>query len=198
MGFEFTHFGEFAWAQLEPQEGVYDFKWLDKAVEIAVKYKLKIVMCTSTATPPVWLVRKHPDILATYEDGTKTDHGSRQHASFSSNYYRSYSLKMIEELQQNLIAELQEIFQMNRGDHSVTFEVMELEKVKRVGEAPLVVEDDAVVEEVLEDAEIDIPEEKEEIRVVTKLSMPSRKLKVNISAELLQELEKMQLNFRLN
>ncbi|WP_289660046.1 beta-galactosidase [Flavobacterium panacagri] len=98
MGFEFTHFGEFAWAQLEPQEGVYDFKWLDKAVEIAAKYKLKIVMCTSTATPPVWLVRKHPDILATYEDGTKTDHGSRQHASFSSNYYRSYSLKMIEEL----------------------------------------------------------------------------------------------------
>ena len=98
MGFEFTHFGEFAWAQLEPQEGVYDFKWLDKAVEIAAKYKLKIIMCTSTATPPVWLVRQHPDILATYEDGTKTDHGSRQHASFSSNYYRSYSLKMIEQL----------------------------------------------------------------------------------------------------
>ena len=98
MGFEFTHFGEFAWAQLEPQEGVYDFKWLDKAVGIAAKYNLKIIMCTSTATPPVWLVRKHPDILATYEDGTKTDHGSRQHASFSSNYYRSYSLKMIEEL----------------------------------------------------------------------------------------------------
>ena len=98
MGFEFTHFGEFAWAQLEPQEGVYDFKWLDKAVEIAAKYNLKIIMCTSTATPPVWLVRQHPDILATYEDGTKTDHGSRQHASFSSNYYRSYSLKMIEQL----------------------------------------------------------------------------------------------------
>ena len=87
MGFEFTHFGEFAWAQLEPQEGVYDFKWLDKAVEIAAKYKLKIIMCTSTATPPVWLVRQHPDILSTYEDGTKTDHGSRQHASFSSNYW---------------------------------------------------------------------------------------------------------------
>ncbi len=98
MGFEFTHFGEFAWAELEPQEGVYDFKWLDKAVAIASKYNLKIVMCTSTATPPVWLTRKHPDILATYEDGTKTDHGSRQHASFSSNYYRSYSLKMIEQL----------------------------------------------------------------------------------------------------
>lgn len=98
MGFEYTHFAEFAWAQLEPQEGVYDFKWLDKALEIAAKYNLKVIMCTSTATPPVWLVRKHPDVLVTYEDGTKADHGSRQHASFSSNYYRTYSMKMVEQL----------------------------------------------------------------------------------------------------
>ena len=98
MGFEFTHFAEFAWAQLEPEEGVYDFAWLDKAVELAAKYNLKVIMCTSTATPPVWLVRKHPDVLKKNEDGTSMDHGSRQHASFSSNYYRDYSLKMITEL----------------------------------------------------------------------------------------------------
>jgi beta-galactosidase len=98
MGFEFTHFAEFAWAQLEPKEGVYDFAWLDKAVDMATKYKLKVVMCTSTATPPVWLVRKHPDVLKTNEDGTTYDHGSRQHASFSNEYYRAYSQKMIAEL----------------------------------------------------------------------------------------------------
>lgn len=98
MGFEFTHFAEFAWAQLEPEEGVYDFAWLDKAVELADKYDLKVIMCTSTATPPVWLVRKYPEVLKTHEHGTKMDHGSRQHASFSSSFYRSYSLKMIEEL----------------------------------------------------------------------------------------------------
>ncbi|WP_167619206.1 beta-galactosidase [Maribellus sediminis] len=98
MGFEFTHFAEFAWAQIEPEEGVYDFGWLDRAMEIADKYHLKVVMCTSTATPPVWLVRKYPEVLKTNEDGTMMDHGSRQHASFSSNFYRNYSLKMIEEL----------------------------------------------------------------------------------------------------
>ncbi len=98
MGFEFTHFAEFAWAQLEPEEGHYDFGWLDKAVELAAKYNLKVIMCTSTATPPVWLTRKHPEILLKNEDGTVVDHGSRQHASFSSNYYRQYSLKMVEEL----------------------------------------------------------------------------------------------------
>jgi DNA polymerase-3 subunit alpha len=41
-------------------------------------------------------------------------------------------------------------------------------------------------------------EEVEEIKVVTKLSMPSRKLKIKISSELLVELEKMQINFKLN
>ncbi len=98
MGFEFTHFAEFAWAQLEPEEGKYDFEWLDKAVSIAAKYKLKVIMCTSTCTPPVWLSRKHPEILSMNENGQRMDHGSRQHASFSSSYYRSYSLKMIEQL----------------------------------------------------------------------------------------------------
>ena len=98
MGFEFTHFAEFAWAQLEPEEGRYDFAWLDRAVALAAKYKLKVIMCTSTATPPVWLSRKYPEILKKREDGTYEDHGSRQHASFSSEVYRKYSMKMIAEL----------------------------------------------------------------------------------------------------
>lgn len=98
LGFEFTHFAEFAWAQLEPQEGVYDFSWLDRAVALAAKYDLKVVMCTSTATPPVWLSRKYPGILLKSEDGTVQDHGARQHASFASPVYRKLAYRMIEEL----------------------------------------------------------------------------------------------------
>lgn len=98
LGFEFTHFAEFAWAQLEPQEGVYDFSWLDRAVALAAKYDLKVVMCTSTATPPVWLSRKYPEILLKSEDGTVQDHGARQHASFASPVYRKLVYRMIEEL----------------------------------------------------------------------------------------------------
>ena len=70
LGFEFTHFAEFAWAQLEPEEGRYDFAWLDRAVALAAKYDLKVIMCTSTATPPVWMSRKYPEILLKNEDGT--------------------------------------------------------------------------------------------------------------------------------
>lgn len=98
LGFEFTHFAEFAWSQLEPKEGVYDFAWLDRAVSLAAKYNLKVVMCTSTATPPVWLTRKYPEILIKHEDGTTMDHGARQHASFASPLYRELSYKMITKL----------------------------------------------------------------------------------------------------
>jgi beta-galactosidase len=101
LGFEFTHFAEFAWAQLEPQEGKFDFAWLDRAVALAAKYKLKVVMCTSTATPPVWLSRKYPEILIKEEDGTVLDHGARQHASFASPLYRELAFKMIEKLAQH-------------------------------------------------------------------------------------------------
>jgi len=98
LGFEYVHMGEFAWAQLEPKEGSYDFKWLDKAIALADKYKLRCLLCTSTATPPVWLTRKYPEILLTNQDGTRLDHGARQHASFTSPLYRTLSMKMIAEL----------------------------------------------------------------------------------------------------
>ncbi len=101
MGFEFTHFAEFAWAQIEPEEGKFDFAWLDRAVALAAKYKLKVIMCTSTATPPVWLTRKYPEVLIKHENGTKDDHGSRQHASFASPLYRQLAYKMIEKLAQH-------------------------------------------------------------------------------------------------
>src|SRR5215210_1185420 len=35
VGFDFTHYGEFAWAFIEPEDGKFDFKWLDEAVELS-------------------------------------------------------------------------------------------------------------------------------------------------------------------
>lgn len=98
LGLEFIHMGEFAWAALEPEEGVYDFEWLDIAVDLAEKYGLKVILCSTPATPPAWLSTKHPEILRVMQDGSRMAHGRRQQASYSSDFYRDYSLKMIEEL----------------------------------------------------------------------------------------------------
>ena len=78
LGFEYIHMSEFAWAFMEPEEGRYDFTWLDKSVALAQKYGLKVVLCTPTATPPAWLSRNHPEILMVRGDGTRMNHGSRR------------------------------------------------------------------------------------------------------------------------
>jgi DNA polymerase-3 subunit alpha len=122
----------------------------------------------------------------------------------------------IYDVHQNLIQKLNEVFQANQGDHQVSFEVVEVEKIiKRVEVVP-VKSEQPVDETSLIEAEIDIddldvetemeddpvmettPTVIEENRVVTRLQMPCRKLKVKISKELLGELEKLQVNFKLN
>jgi beta-galactosidase len=98
LGFEFTHYGEFAWSLMEPEEGKFDFSWLDKAIEIAGKYKLKVILCTPSPTPPAWLVHKHPEVLMQNEEGRVMQHGSRQQGSWSSKIYQEYCVKIVTEL----------------------------------------------------------------------------------------------------
>jgi beta-galactosidase len=98
LGFEFTHFGEFAWSKMEPTEGNFEFDWLDKAITLASQYKLKVILCTPSPTPPAWLVAKHPEILMQNEHGKIMQHGSRQQASWSSKVYREYVEKIVAEL----------------------------------------------------------------------------------------------------
>ncbi len=100
LGFEFTHFGEFAWSTMEPEEGKYNFEWLDKAVALAEKHKLKVVLCTPTPTPPAWLTQKHPDILMVNAEGRTIQHGARQQASWSSKTYEAYVTKIVTHLAQ--------------------------------------------------------------------------------------------------
>ena len=98
LGFEFTHFGEFAWAFMEPEEGKFDFSWLDENVRLAEKYGLKVIMCTPTPTPPAWLVRKHPEILVVNEDGIQMQHGRRLHANGMHPQYQFYIKRVVEQL----------------------------------------------------------------------------------------------------
>jgi beta-galactosidase len=94
FGFEFIHLGEFAWSFMEPVEGQYEFGWLDKNIELAHKYGLKVVLCTPSATPPAWLARKHPEIMMLNASGVRMAHGSREQADWSSPVYRDYVAKI--------------------------------------------------------------------------------------------------------
>ncbi|GAA3871759.1 beta-galactosidase [Celeribacter arenosi] len=86
-GLTWVRIGEFAWSRLEPRPGDLQLDWLEKAIEILNEAGLKVVLGTPTATPPRWVVDKHPDMLAVDEQGRPRAFGSRRHYCFSHEGY---------------------------------------------------------------------------------------------------------------
>ncbi|MDC7684174.1 beta-galactosidase [Asticcacaulis sp. BYS171W] len=97
-GFNVVRIGEFAWSRMEPEEGRYDFAWLDAAIDHAVKHGMMVVLGTPTAAPPAWLTQKYPEVLRVDENGTVAGHGGRRHFSFASPKYRELSAKIASEM----------------------------------------------------------------------------------------------------
>lgn len=90
LGFEFTHFAEFAWTYLEPEEGRFDFAWLDEAIDLAAKAGLKVILCTPGAAPPAWMGEKYPEIYLVGADGRRLEHGTRANASLANPRYQFF------------------------------------------------------------------------------------------------------------
>jgi DNA polymerase-3 subunit alpha len=110
----------------------------------------------------------------------------------------------IKELHSELIHRLNDLFQSNKGDNLVTFEVVEREIIKieakpidTLTNTSIDIDNNTEEMEFSEENEIEIPEDIKTV-TVNKITMPSRKLKIKISHELLSGLEKLQLNFKLN
>jgi len=82
--------GEFAWSRMEPTEGQYDFAWLERAINLAGKHGIYVVLGTPTATPPAWLTQKYPETLRTEDDGRLAQHGNRQQGNWSNPKYRDF------------------------------------------------------------------------------------------------------------
>jgi len=94
LGLKIVRVGEFAWSRFEAKPGHLIFDWMDQAVDILAEQDLEIVMCTPTATPPRWMVDKHPDMLAVDGNGHVRKFGSRRHYCFSHDGYRQESVRI--------------------------------------------------------------------------------------------------------
>jgi beta-galactosidase len=87
-GLSWVRIGEFAWQRIEPKRAVFNWDWLDRAVETLGNAGLQIIMGTPTATPPRWLVDEMPGMLPVDEQGRVRKFGSRRHYDFSHLGYR--------------------------------------------------------------------------------------------------------------
>ena len=94
-GLSWVRIGEFAWSQLEPSPGQLDFEWLDRAIDVLARAGLKVVLGTPTATPPRWMLDKHPDMLPIDAEGRPRRFGSRRHYCFSHTGYREECRRIV-------------------------------------------------------------------------------------------------------
>lgn len=85
----------FAWARLEPEEGVFDFGWLDKILDRLAEAGIAVDLATGTSSPPPWLGRNHPDTLPVTSDGTTLTWGSRQQYNPSSSTFRAACARLV-------------------------------------------------------------------------------------------------------
>lgn len=98
MGIQVVRMAEFSWHKLEPEEGRYDFTWLDDAISLLSDYGIKTILGTPSAAPPAWMIQKHPDILPIDREGRVRGFGGRHHDCQSNPAYRSYIRKMVTNL----------------------------------------------------------------------------------------------------
>jgi beta-galactosidase len=94
-GINVVRIGEFTWGLCEPEEGKYDFLWLRRVMDIMGRHGIKVVVGTPTAAPPLWLAKKHPEILPIDERGQVKHEGTRRAACLSSDVYWDYSKRIV-------------------------------------------------------------------------------------------------------
>jgi len=95
-GVSLVSLGIFAWANVEPEPGRYDFGWCDAIMDRLAEAGIAVSLATMTASPPPWLARTHPETLPVRRDGTRLWPGARQHYCPSSPVYREHAARLVE------------------------------------------------------------------------------------------------------
>lgn len=88
----------FSWDRIQPQENRWDFGWLDRIIEKLGKAGIATDLASATATAPLWLYEKHPEVLPRDKYGHQVNAGSRQSWSPTSPVFKEYALTLCRKL----------------------------------------------------------------------------------------------------
>ena len=78
----------FGWSAIEPEEGKYEFEWLDNIMDDLYKAGVNIILATPSGARPAWMSEKYPEVLRVNADRTKNLHGQRHNHCYTSPVYR--------------------------------------------------------------------------------------------------------------
>ena len=69
---------------LEPEEGRYDFGWLEQIVDRLGQEDIQVVLATPSGAMPHWLTQRYPEVMQVQEDGTCNLPGKRHNFCYTS------------------------------------------------------------------------------------------------------------------
>ncbi len=80
--------GIFSWAELEPEEGKFDFTFLDETMDRLHRIGAKVILATPSGSRPRWLAQAYPEVLRMDAQGHREHYGNRHNHCFTSPIYR--------------------------------------------------------------------------------------------------------------
>ena len=101
-GVNIVRIGEFSWGLCEKEDGKFNFDWIKRVMDIMGDHGIQVVLGTPTAAPPIWLARKHPEILPVDERGLSMHEGTRRAICLNSDAYWTHSKRIVEKMAQEL------------------------------------------------------------------------------------------------
>ena len=101
-GLNVVRMGESTWSLWEPEDGRFEYAWMDRVVDAMGKAGIKVILGTPTYAIPAWMAHQHPEIFADRIPsgmfGGKpipSVYGLRQNMDTDSPAYRFYAERLI-------------------------------------------------------------------------------------------------------
>jgi beta-galactosidase len=101
-GLNVVRMGESTWSLWEPEDGQFDYTWMDRVVDAMGMAGIKVILGTPTYSIPAWMAHQHPEILAQRippgmfgGQPVASAYGLRQNMNTDSPAYRFYAERLI-------------------------------------------------------------------------------------------------------
>jgi beta-galactosidase len=100
-GISVVRLGESTWSLFEPEDGRFEFAWMDRIIDRMQKAGIKVILGTPTYSIPAWMAKKHPELLVERLDGSKSGYGIRQNFDITNPTYLFYSERIIRKMMEH-------------------------------------------------------------------------------------------------
>jgi beta-galactosidase len=100
-GISVVRIGESSWGLWEPEDGKFEFAWMDRVIEKLHAAGIRIILGTPTYSIPAWMYKKHPEMVITRFGGQQLYYGLRQNTDLANPTYRFYCERVIRKIMEH-------------------------------------------------------------------------------------------------